>query len=87
MRKGLTEVQAKRLVGATEEELEADADELLESFGGAKETDSKTGKPTRPREALRSGAVPGARRTRTRSSTTASDRQSAASRHPSPEVR
>ena len=30
--KGLTAVQAKRLVGATREELEADADELLETF-------------------------------------------------------
>lgn len=32
--KGLTLVQAKRLVGETEEELMADADELLASFGG-----------------------------------------------------
>lgn len=32
--KGLTETQAKRLIGATREELEADADELMESFGG-----------------------------------------------------
>jgi hypothetical protein len=30
--KGLTTAQAKRLVGATREELEADADELLETF-------------------------------------------------------
>jgi len=30
--KGLTAAQAKRLVGATREELEADADELLETF-------------------------------------------------------
>ncbi len=30
--KGLTPAQAKRLVGATREELEADADELLETF-------------------------------------------------------
>lgn len=32
---GLTKVQAKRLVGNTAEELKADAEELLESFGGA----------------------------------------------------
>lgn len=30
--KGLTPAQAKRLVGATQEELEADADEILEAF-------------------------------------------------------
>lgn len=33
--KGLTPTQAKRLVGATQEELEADADELLLSFPAA----------------------------------------------------
>lgn len=38
LKKGLTEVQAKRLIGESEEELEADADELLESF---KPSDSK----------------------------------------------
>lgn len=32
--KGLTKVQAKRLLGTTEEEIAKDADELLESFGG-----------------------------------------------------
>lgn len=32
LKKGLTEVQAKRLIGESEEELETDADELLESF-------------------------------------------------------
>lgn len=32
--KGLTAVQAKRLLGSTKEELESDADELVESFGG-----------------------------------------------------
>ena len=55
MRKGLTEAQAKRLIGATEEELEADADELLESFGGDKTPPGKGGKP---KERLRSGAAP-----------------------------
>jgi len=58
MRKGLTETQAKRLIGATEEELEADADELLESFGGEKKSAGEGGKPTRPKERLRSGAAP-----------------------------
>ena len=32
---GLTKVQAKRLLGNTEEELKADAEELVESFGGS----------------------------------------------------
>jgi hypothetical protein len=32
--KGLTEAQAKRLLGSTEEELSKDADELVASFGG-----------------------------------------------------
>lgn len=32
--KGLTAAQAKRLTGSTKEELESDADELLEAFGG-----------------------------------------------------
>lgn len=32
MSKGLSAVQAKRLVGSTKEELEADADEILEAF-------------------------------------------------------
>lgn len=34
--KGLTGVQARRLQGESREELEADADDLLESFGGSK---------------------------------------------------
>lgn len=33
LEKGLTKTQAKRLVGATREELEADADELIAEFG------------------------------------------------------
>lgn len=75
--KGLTPVQAKRLVGKTREELEADADDLLEAFGG-KKADAGDGEPggdpkgdggkpapggddlrRQPREALRSGSVPG----------------------------
>ena len=58
MRKGLTEAQAKRLTGATEEEMEADADDLLASFGGDKKPADTDGKPTRPKERLRSGAAP-----------------------------
>lgn len=54
LEKGLTPAQAKRLVGTTKEELEADADELLASFG------SKDASPTttRPRETLRGGGDP-----------------------------
>jgi hypothetical protein len=57
LKKGLTETQAKRLIGATEEELEADADELLLSFqndDGRQDPDPLR----RPRERLRPGAVP-----------------------------
>ena len=39
MDKGLTAAQAKRLVGNTKEELETDADELIQSFGGQGKTD------------------------------------------------
>jgi|SRR6478609_5423104 len=39
IKKGLNEAQTKRLVGTTQEELEADADELLESWGPAKTDD------------------------------------------------
>lgn len=58
LRKGLTETQAKRLVGETEEELEQDADDLLESFRDAEGEQGST--PRRPRERLRPGAAPGA---------------------------
>lgn len=44
-RKGLNAAQAKRLVGDTEEELEADADEILEAFKPADDT-PMPGKPT-----------------------------------------
>lgn len=60
--KGLSVAQAKRLVGSSREELEADADELLEAFGsktGGDDKDGKGGKPDvrrRPTEDLRSGA-------------------------------
>ena len=70
--KGLTAAQAKRLQGTNKEELEADADDLLESFpaakegtngagaGGENEGDKKQerGDPgRRPKEKLRSGSV------------------------------
>lgn len=71
--KGLTAAQARRLQGATREELEADADELLEAFG-AKKAEPKEGdgdegeaKPDasagaaifgRPKERLTPGAAP-----------------------------
>lgn len=70
--KGLTPAMAKRLVGTTREELEADADELLRdvkptgnaSNGQSAETDGKQGaggaadSRSRPKEALRSGTAP-----------------------------
>lgn len=54
MAKGLTAAQAKRLVGSTAEELEADADEILEAFP-AKPAVQMTRKPV---EALRGGGDP-----------------------------
>lgn len=57
IKKGLTESQAKRLVGDTEEELEADADELLETFGKPKEKEK--GSPGgKPKEKLSGGGDP-----------------------------
>jgi type I site-specific restriction endonuclease len=56
LRKGLTETQAKRLVGESEEELEKDADELLESFKAPEADDDKARR--RPTERLRPGAAP-----------------------------
>lgn len=56
-RKGLTEAQAKRLTGDSEEELEADADDLLSSFAPpppAEDDDDRR----RPKERLRSGGDP-----------------------------
>lgn len=57
LKKGLTETQAKRLVGDNEEELEKDADELLESF---QDDDGGDGDGTRrtPKPRLRTGAAP-----------------------------
>lgn len=56
--KGLTPAQAKRLVGGTKEELEADADELMASFKG--DDDAGGSAPRRPRERMRPGTKPGA---------------------------
>ncbi len=51
--KGLTPIQAKRLVGATQEELEADADELLATF-----VPNRPNVTGRPSPALRGGGDP-----------------------------
>lgn len=56
LEKGLTKSQAKRLVGSTREELEADADELLTDLGVTPGEES----PRRPQERLRPGAAPDA---------------------------
>ena len=50
--KGLTPAQSRRLVGTTKAELEADADDLLASFGGSQVASS------RPTERLRGGGDP-----------------------------
>lgn len=60
LKKGLTETQAKRLVGENEEALEQDADDLLDSFK-SDDDDSGQEPPRRPRERLRPGAAPGAK--------------------------
>jgi hypothetical protein len=58
LKKGLTETQAKRLVGDTEEELEKDADDLLESFKDDEgESDDGNSRRT-PTPRLRTGAAP-----------------------------
>ena len=56
--KGLTPAQAKRLTGATREELEADADELLDTFKPSEETPPAPKPGTRPTEDLKPGAAP-----------------------------
>lgn len=53
--KGLSAAQAKRLVGSTKEELEADADEFLESI---KSPDNSGAPPGKPKENLRGGGAP-----------------------------
>lgn len=54
LEKGLTPAQARRLVGATKDELEADADDLLATFGG----DKKAPPQRKPNERLRGGSDP-----------------------------
>jgi len=61
VKKGLSEIQAKRLVGETEEELEADADELLKSFKRDDEDEDDASSTNgsvkrRPAEVVRSGS-------------------------------
>lgn len=60
LEQGLSETQAKRLVGTTKEELEADAKELLESFGGAGDGEDNGGEGprTRPRRQTRNPGDP-----------------------------
>lgn len=54
LEKGLTKSQAKRLVGSTRDELEADADELVADLGLDEKDETST--PSRPREKLKPGA-------------------------------
>jgi membrane protein involved in colicin uptake len=57
--KGLTAAQAKRLVGSTREELEADADALLEEFGDGSSSKGNGKPPARkPKERLKGGTDP-----------------------------
>lgn len=51
--KGLTPTQAKRLIGATKEELEADADELLKDIGTQKKQGNRV--PTEGRQTPKPG--------------------------------
>lgn len=51
--KGLTPAQARRLVGTSKEELEADADELLDTFAPGGDDGTKPRTPSRPAERLR----------------------------------
>jgi hypothetical protein len=54
--KGLTLTQAKRLVGSNEEELTADADELLADLAPLDDTDPKPTPTQKPREQLKPGS-------------------------------
>ena len=56
MAKGLTPAQAKRLQGATRDELEADADDLLETFKPAEGVKPPPG--GKPTERLTGGGDP-----------------------------
>lgn len=53
--KGLTRTQAKRLVGSTREELEADADELIADLGPPSE-DPRPAPSRKPQEQLKPGS-------------------------------
>lgn len=53
--KGLTATQAKRLIGTTRDELEADAEELVDSFRTEGEEQKGGGPARRPTERLRGG--------------------------------
>jgi hypothetical protein len=57
LKKGLTETQAKRLVGDNEEDLEKDADDLLASFKDDDDTGDDASRRT-PKPKLRTGAAP-----------------------------
>ena len=58
LKKGLTETQAKRLVGDNEDELEKDADDLLASFKDDDEGDDGDGTRRTPKPRMRTGAAP-----------------------------
>lgn len=57
MRKGLTETQARRLVGESEEEFESDADELVAAFKANEPEATPPATGGRPKEKLKPGAV------------------------------
>jgi hypothetical protein len=64
LEKGLTPSQAKRLVGATREELEADADELLADIGDRNAPRAPKPDPTQGRTAAKPESTPGIGRLR-----------------------
>jgi hypothetical protein len=58
--KGLSAAQAKRLVGSTKDELEADADEIIEAFPAKEGAGGATPPPTRrPAADLKGGGDAG----------------------------
>lgn len=69
LEKGLTPSQAKRLVGATREELEADADELLKDLGDAGKPRPPKPDPTQGKPAGQADPGPGLDRLRSAYST------------------
>lgn len=66
MQKGLTPAQARRLVGSTREELEADADEILEAFPArrrdADDTDDSNSSAADKGKSDRDGSAPPSKR-------------------------